>query len=389
MSILGKRYTYKKNGKSYEDSTFKHVTKTILGLGVTGAFSYLAYKYGYGEVSSLFNHIDVIKNGLSDNDAKISNNLLGFFTLGTIFGLVFGGIAEAAVSDEKCRDFSALKYFRNASIFPVVASGIVLFHEPHAIEIALNAAHIAANFLGGAALAVVSTTVLISPLFSKKLVDVSETMARQIPAFSHLTQKMNDYFEKIHQDKLIKQNRKTLANSSAMSHIDEKQNDKSGQSVEGTILTEMNKTHQALHQILLLAKNKYNLQYENTTYSPTQKLHEIYLKSEYIVKHSSLETLAYRQEVLSLYGNILPQIINSYEASLDNTTLEEKQNNSQKLISGLVKIDAHFGRLENVIREQNKTKKNMDFDEALQFAHSRFDLPENGIEATKKMVMKG
>jgi hypothetical protein len=389
MSLLGQRYQYQYNDKIYKDSKFKHVAKTVIGLGASATLAYISYKYGYHETAYLMNQAQDIANNAPDN--KTVNNLIAGLVVSGIPSIIMGAIFASDTGENG--GFNFFHFLRNASLVPAIVSGVILFNEPHAIEIALNSTHAIADFAASCGLAVVSTIGLVSPFFSKSLTDLTEDLLRSIPAFSKLTSKFNDYFEKRREDKLLKQNRNTLLNAKSLEKIDDKSTQAST-SVEETMKLEIKKIHDSLINIISYANQKYDIAQNNDSKvnsNVIDKLEAIEFKSQYIVQHYNLETLAYRQEVLSLYGSLLPQIIKSYEASLDNTTYNEKNINTQKLIDGLVKIDEHFGRLENVIREQNKEKKNMDFDEALQFAHTRFDLPENRTtlnEENKLMVMK-
>ncbi|WP_430227658.1 hypothetical protein [Paraburkholderia tropica] len=86
--------------------------------------------------------------------------------------------------------------------------------------------------------------------------------------------------------------------------------------------------------------------------------------------------------MLSLYGVILPQIIRSFDSSLENCTEAERQSNHEKLKQSLGRIDEYFSQLESVLRENQKTEKNMEFDSAISFADARFKLASGQEDKT-------
>lgn len=379
MGILGKKYQYTKNGRTYEEGSFKQITKTVLGLGLTSALAYASYKYGYSEVASLYNQADALYHS---NHQDIMSTLFQTWAGTGFFGILIGGFVEACMSDEAGRDYKFLNFIRNAAILPTIGTGIVLFNEPQATEVFINSLHVLGNVLAQGALGIASSVALITPFMSKKLMDKIEDKFHAIPAFSSLTQKFNDYFEKRQKAQQLKNNHKILSQAQQIEQISSNPTT----DINSDILSQMFNTQNALNDLLSHTMNQTQNIASDSSFT---KLHNIFEKAQYIVKNASLETIVYRQEVLSLYGSVLPQIMKSYEATFENSTFDEKEVNVQKLNQSLSKIDEHFGRLENVIREQNKTKKNMDFDEALQFADTRYNLEDTQIQKpnSRKMTM--
>jgi hypothetical protein len=371
MSIFGKQHEHTKN------TEFTHklgnASKTVLGLGVSMSLAYVSYKYGYSTLGHIFDY--------RNNNISSMGDELMVLGMSSFIGLFVGFMTEALIriptNGQNYKISNALKY---SSVLPVLALAGTSYFEPNATEYLLNVGQIAAKTVGGSTLAVASSLGIISPIFSKQIGNKLIEKFDKLTSFSELTEKFSDYWQKRKAEKILKNNQKGLTN---LSHQSSDNTNKEAN--DNTVIQKITEVHQTLSSMI----PRYSI--TDTSFSNIQdSLKKIFSKSSYIIMNNNLETLSYKQEVLSLYGSILPQIINSYSSSLEHSSMNEKIANTEKLTKSLGKINEHFGRLENVIYEQKKIQKNMDFDDAVEFANARFHLPADDIsQHNQKMNFKG
>jgi hypothetical protein len=363
MSIFGKKY--QKN----DDSTKPmKASKTVVGFGASVVLSYASYKYGYPMVGHIFD--------FSHYNISAIGNELGIFVMSSIVGII-GGLGIEAIRSAESTDsnYHFLNVVKYSSVLPIISLAAISYFEPSATDFLLNIGQITAKGLVGSALAVTASVGIISPIFSKQIGHALFAGTEKLSVFNTMTEKFTQYF-------IERKLKKALNSQNDLSSAAIEKNKENGIDI---VLNNILDRHQTLSLVISNSFRKYNIDRnaQNT-------LNSILTQAQYIVKHATLETLEYRQEVLSLYGTILPQIMKSFDCSLENANNEERQGNNEKLKQSLGRIEEHFGRLENILRENQKVEKNMDFDSAINFADARFKLINNNNQSnTKKMNLSG
>lgn len=370
MSVFGKSYNNEQS-KHKSFNKMSNSTKTIIGLALSAPLAYVSYKYGYSLVGHAF---DFSQN----NVGSIFNEIL-FWGSSVVIGAMVGFFAEGfRTIDSKDSTYHISNGLKYSTVIPVISLATMSYFEPSSTEFLLNMAAINAKALGGSTLALAASAGLVSPIFSKQIGHKflsSLDKLKNMNAFSSLTEKFNQYFTERENKKLIKKNQQNIQ---TLNQTNPTSND-----TQNSVIQKIVEVHSSLSNMATSHMSKYNI--GSNIHEP---LADIFNKSTYILKNTNLETLEYKQEVLSLYGNILPNIINSYISSLENANDEEKRINRDKLRQSLLRIGEHFGRIENVLRENQKAEKNMDFDSAINFADARFKLIKNDEQNAHQKTLK-